>query len=90
MRPSRFLNEIPPEYIQTLNVRPVHTESESVENFSTGDTVHHRDFGLGVVQKCYETSLGATYDVFFPQSGETRSLVAKYAKLLKSSDDLAY
>jgi DNA helicase-2/ATP-dependent DNA helicase PcrA len=90
MRPSRFLSEIPPEYIQTLNTRPVHLEGEPAENFSPGDTVHHRDFGLGVIQKCYETSLGVTYDVFFPQSEETRSLVAKYAKLLKSSDDLAY
>ncbi len=88
MRPSRFLSEIPPEYVQTLNTRPVETEPS--EDFSPGDTVHHRDFGIGVIQKCYETSLGPTYDVFFPQSQETRSLVAKYAKLLKSSDDLAY
>ena len=90
MQPSRFLNEIPPEYIQPLNPKPSHAEFDPAMSFSPGDTVHHRDFGLGVVQKCYETSLGATYDVFFPQSGETRSLVAKYAKLLKSSDDLAY
>jgi DNA helicase II / ATP-dependent DNA helicase PcrA len=89
MRPSRFLNEIPPEYINSLNTRPIPT-GEASEDFSVGDTVHHRDFGRGVVQKCYETSLGATYDVFFPNSGETRSLVAKYAKLLKSSDDMAH
>ncbi|MBS0648457.1 MAG: UvrD-helicase domain-containing protein [Verrucomicrobia bacterium] len=88
MRPSRFLNEIPPEYIQALNARPI--GGESSEEFARGDTVHHRDFGLGIIQKCYETSLGLTYDVFFPQSGETRSLVAKYAKLLKSSEDMAY
>lgn len=87
MQPSQFLNEIPPEYIQNLSPKPF--QGESSEDFSTGDTVHHRDFGVGVVQKCYETSLGATYDVFFPQSGETRSLVAKYAKLLKTSDNLA-
>jgi DNA helicase II / ATP-dependent DNA helicase PcrA len=89
MRPSRFLNEIPPEYIHPLNTRPI-VSGESSEDFSTGETVHHRDFGIGVIQKCYETSLGPTYDVFFPQSGETRSLVAKYAKLIKSSDDLSY
>jgi DNA helicase-2/ATP-dependent DNA helicase PcrA len=83
MRPSRFLNEIPPEYIQPLNTRPISLSEESSEEFAIGDTVHHRDFGLGVIQKCYETSLGPTYDVFFPQSGETRSLVAKYAKLIK-------
>lgn len=88
MRPSRFLNEIPPEYIHALNARPI--GGESSEEFVKGDTVHHRDFGLGIIQKCYETSLGLTYDVFFPQSGETRSLVAKYAKLLKSSEDMAY
>lgn len=88
MRPSRFLSEIPPEYIETLNPRPAQVEGAYSEEFSQGETVHHRDFGLGVVRRCYETSLGTTYDVFFPQSGETRSLVAKYAKLLKSSEDL--
>ncbi|MGH7806910.1 MAG: 3'-5' exonuclease, partial [Thermodesulfobacteriota bacterium] len=80
MRPSRFLNEIPPEYIQTLNPKPAATPSEEL---ALGDIVHHRDFGEGVIQKCYETSLGPTYDVFFSTSGETRSLVAKFARLLK-------
>lgn len=83
MRPSRFLSEIPPEYLKPFHrTVEVHYDEESV--FEEGDTVHHRDFGSGVIQKSYQTSLGLTYDVFFPDSEATRSLVAKYAKLSKS------
>lgn len=84
MRPSRFLDEIPSEYVQELTPRrSIRTDEEELH---IGDTVHHRDFGLGIIQKQYETSLGLTYDVFFSQSSRVHSLVAKYAKLVKSSD----
>jgi hypothetical protein len=36
--------------------------------FEPGDTVFHKEFGEGIVQKTYQTSLGLTYDVFFPQA----------------------
>lgn len=81
MRPSRFLSEIPPEYINHLNPRP--QAQEPAEDLQVGDTVHHRDFGQGVIERIYETSLGLTYDVFFPESDDTRTLVAKYAKLTR-------
>jgi DNA helicase II / ATP-dependent DNA helicase PcrA len=84
MRPSRFLSEVPPEYINSLTPRSIPI-GEISEEFFVGNTVYHRDFGAGVVQKCYETSLGPTYDILFAQSGETRSLVAKYAKLIKDT-----
>ncbi len=86
MRPSRFLAEIPSEYIQDLTPRPRSHTSGTDEELHIGDTVHHRDFGLGIIQRQYETSLGLTYDVFFSQSSRVHSLVAKYAKLIKSSE----
>lgn len=86
MEPSRFLSEVPPEYVHRLNAKPV-ASSDAIEK---GDVVHHRDFGMGRVQKCYETSLGVTYDVFFPEIHQVKSLVAKYAKLVKCPDDVTY
>jgi DNA helicase-2/ATP-dependent DNA helicase PcrA len=80
MRPSRFLNEIPKEYLKVVSERPSSYEG-SPEGFSIGSRVYHRDYGSGIVQKAYQTSLGLTYDVLFPESGIERSLVAKYAKL---------
>jgi DNA helicase II / ATP-dependent DNA helicase PcrA len=119
MIPSRFLKEIPAEYLQ--NVSPTDREREEridrrereerVENgeeknfpmktfqerkkkeafaiekereekeFSIGDKVEHKIFGIGIIQKSYESSVGKTYDVYFPEDQMERSLVAKYAKL---------
>ncbi len=79
MRPSRFLNEIPKEYLQIVGKEK--QEQEYDEAFSIGARVHHRDYGIGIVQNSYNTSLGLTYDVLFEESGIERSLVAKYAKL---------
>lgn len=84
MRPSRFLAEVPSEYINELTPRPRSAGTD--EELNIGDTVHHRDFGLGIIQRQYETSLGMTYDVFFSQSSRVHSLVAKYAKLIKASE----
>jgi len=91
MRPSRFLLEIPAEYLHAY-----HRSARSIENneepfnetdspFQNGDSVLHKDFGVGTVQKSYQTSLGLTYDVYFPNLHSTRSLIAKYAKLKKES-----
>ncbi len=82
MRPSRFLAEIPSEYIKELSFRP--PIRKAAGELQVGDTVHHRDFGVGIIQRQYETSLGLTYDVFFSHSSRVHSLVAKYAKLVKS------
>ncbi len=79
MLPSRFLKEIPTEYLDILHKKHVEPISE---DFSEGDIVKHKDFGLGIVQKRYNTSIGTAYDVFFPDSNTSRSLIAKYAKLV--------
>lgn len=88
MRLSRFIKEIPPSYLKThlpssflQNSEPAEEEGEEGA-FTIGSSVFHRDFGNGIIQKSYNTSLGLTYDVFFPQNRTTRSLVARFAKLL--------
>ena len=82
MRSSRFLQEIPTVFMHSYHrngfVEEVATEGS--KEFVLGEEVFHRDFGSGVVQKVYSTSLGLTYDVLFSQ-GNVRSLVAKFAKL---------
>ncbi len=67
MRPSRFLSEIPEEHMKKY-----HTESytpyghdNTPTTLEPGDIVHHKDFGNGMIQKVYNTSLGITYDVLF-------------------------
>lgn len=86
MRPSRFLSEIPSEYMQILQKGVSYTsnveQSYEETTFQPGETVFHKDFGAGIVHKVYQTSLGLTYDVFFPKANTTRTLVAKYAKLI--------
>ncbi len=89
MRPSRFLKEIPEHYLQSFHqsfsARTQSGEEEyepSAETFEPGTVVFHKDFGAGIIQKAYNTSLGLTYDVLFPQAQITRSLVAKFAKLI--------
>ena len=85
MRPSRFLSEIPEIYLKKYHKEsysPYEFEQEAGD-LNPGDTVYHKDFGKGTIQKAYNTSLGLTFDVLFETSGQNRSLVAKYAKLSK-------
>ncbi len=89
MRPSRFIKEIPEEFLesQRLSIKDRSREDiiydERETPFELGESVFHKDFGKGIVQKVYNTSLGLTYDVFFPQANTMRSLVAKFAKLIR-------
>lgn len=91
MRPSRFLKEIPAQYLENFSAPSLHRESSSEleyderpEGFSPGDPVIHKEFGSGVIKKAYQGSFGLTYEVHFPESGLNRTLVAKYAKLQPS------
>ena len=82
MAPSRFLKEIPPHLLYNLSSKPSsQPTSESTEGFSPGDPVYHQQFGAGVIQKSFQGSFGLTYEVHFPDTNTTRSLVAKFAKL---------
>jgi DNA helicase-2/ATP-dependent DNA helicase PcrA len=78
MRPSRFLMEVPKQYLRNYQED---LEEEANCDFIPGDLVIHKEFGVGTVQKVYETSLGLTYDVLFAAGKITRALIAKYAKL---------
>ncbi len=84
MRPSRFLKEIPAQYLEnyspTLHIREEEGPLEEV-GFTQGDQVIHKEFGTGIVQKAFQGSFGLTYEVHFPNTQTTRTLVAKYAKL---------
>jgi DNA helicase-2/ATP-dependent DNA helicase PcrA len=50
-------------------------------SFFVGDKVFHSTLGKGIVKKCYQTSMGETFDVFFEKDKALYSLVGKYAKL---------
>jgi DNA helicase-2/ATP-dependent DNA helicase PcrA len=80
MQPSRFLQEIDPSHIQSHSCEEDESPKTSGE-FLPGTPVLHQDFGRGIIKKNYNTSLGVTYDVFFPALNSTKSLVAKFAKL---------
>lgn len=102
-RPSRFLKEIPGEYVEKYEVpkfssrfqallnpiqretREVKTEidldSLSSEEFVIGDTVFHKEFGIGQVKETYQGSMGLTYKIFFTKDNSLKTLVAKYASL---------
>jgi DNA helicase-2/ATP-dependent DNA helicase PcrA len=75
MRPSRFLKEIPDEFIHDLS------RSNQGTTFSPGDKVYHQQFGMGIIQQSFDTALGLTYEIYFPDSEMSRSIVARFAKL---------
>lgn len=90
-RASRFIREIPKMYLtrggasysyeRTNQVEEI--EEAYLEDLKPGDSVFHKDFGVGIVQESYESTLGLTYKVLFAKENRPKSLVAKYAKLKK-------
>jgi DNA helicase-2/ATP-dependent DNA helicase PcrA len=86
MRSSRFLKEISNQYLEKMCYPPRHLDCEEIaetpsDDFSPGDKVLHQQFGSGIIQNVSNSSLGLTYEVYFPQAQISRTLVAKYAKL---------
>lgn len=88
MRPSRFLKEIPAQFLQNQSPTYLHTsapeEPSHHEGFDPGSSVYHSEFGSGTIEKAYQGSFGLTYDVYFHDTNTKRTLVAKYAKLKPS------
>lgn len=82
MRKSRFLKEIPDQFIEKSGVSHF---SDTVEkpspSFTTGDVVFHPQFGVGRIENTMEGSLGITYDILFSNDGKVRKLAAKYSNL---------
>jgi DNA helicase-2/ATP-dependent DNA helicase PcrA len=84
MRPSRFLSEIPSEYLEDFHAPTTISYDDPFYDdsvFAPGQLVLHRDFGKGIIEKSFQTSHGLTYEIFFPQLNSRRTLVAKFAKL---------
>ncbi|MDP1880665.1 MAG: UvrD-helicase domain-containing protein [Parachlamydiaceae bacterium] len=53
------------------------------ESFNIGDCVKHKDFGKGEVQDVYEGSMGVTYKIRFEKDGGLKTIIAKYAHLIR-------
>lgn len=81
MKPSRFLQELPEEDLTFDKKASSYTDFTEDSGLPAGTVVKHKCFGRGVIKKAYQTSLGLTYDVFFPESSSLKTLIAKYAKL---------
>jgi len=92
-QPSRFINEIPDEFIEEVRPRvqvsrPMHAPSHrstSVRQGSEigvrlGQRVHHKKFGDGVILNCEGQGAHARVEVNFETAG-TKWLVLSYANL---------
>jgi len=94
--PSRFLNEIPSERIETIRARtnavsqgggyspmaPKHTMTLNETGFLPGEQVHHQKFGQGTVIDTEGADKSARIQVNFKHAG-SKWLVLAYAKLEK-------
>lgn len=83
---SRFLAEIPEEYTHRAQVNQYQRafpkiSIEEEEESREGQIVIHKEFGKGIIEREYVTSLGKTLDVKFFGDGERRALVERFAKL---------
>ena len=56
---------------------------EDIPELAVGDAVVHPEFGIGVLSKLYEGTVGLTYKVVFSKDGRERTIVARLAKLKK-------
>lgn len=91
MRPSRFLRELPTQYLEQVGAVARAREqdleervsSEGEEPFAIGELVFHHEFGVGRVESCYEGSAGLTYRILFNNDLVEKSVVAKFAKLTR-------
>jgi len=87
-RQSRFVKEIPSQYIEKIReVRAIHAKQQtniaSEAEFSPGDAVFHSQFGAGIIEGISQESVGMTYTVRFSRANEVKTLVARFAKLIK-------
>lgn len=97
--PSRFIREVPAEYMERIRKSLISSEKKSIAKeveddveevlnepiyvYDVGSTIFHKDFGVGIIRDTQQGSLGLTYKIFFSKDNRERSIVAKYAKLKK-------
>jgi len=91
-RKSRFIEEIAPDTIERVDekrrvsapkVEAFFEEEAEACEFKVGDKVMHKDFGIGEIKEAMISSLGLVYKVYFMKTGSQKSLVAKYAPLMR-------
>jgi DNA helicase-2/ATP-dependent DNA helicase PcrA len=81
-RPSRFLGEISDQHVEYLSEIELENLKEfGDDSFYVESLVSHPIFGDGIIKKIYNTSFGKTYDIYFEEDREIKTLAAKYAKL---------
>jgi DNA helicase-2/ATP-dependent DNA helicase PcrA len=87
-RPSRFLDEIPREFLEGLEAQSDEVDAlglyaaddEAASGFSAGDRVEHDHFGRGRIVRLVGSGANARATVAFDDAGEKQLLLA-YAKL---------
>lgn len=97
--PSRFLKEIPKQYLDVVGSGRVFnwdpeiedisqepslcTPDESFSSFDEGDKVIHPEFGIGRIQEIMNETQNLKYSILFDGTEEPKLISAKYAKLTK-------
>lgn len=98
-RPSRFIREIPFEYIEKVRLGADYTRpsykggsafseeerfsDEQESSLKPGDAVFHKEFGVGIVREVSDHTLGLVYKIRFSKDEKEKTLVAKHASLIK-------
>jgi DNA helicase-2/ATP-dependent DNA helicase PcrA len=92
-KPSRFISEIPQDYIEhkgvsvqrrSSGISPLVSSSVSevkVNSYEEGETVMHAAWGTGVVRQVEGQGADAVLYIVF--SGKKKKLLARYAPLMK-------
>ncbi|WP_073157292.1 DNA helicase PcrA [Seinonella peptonophila] len=89
--PSRFLKEIPAEYLDLITQSSTHSQVISVQNqprpeprfdWRSGDRVKHRAWGIGTIVAVNGEGEGTELDIAFPEIG-VKKLLAQYAPIEK-------
>ena len=87
-RPSRFLEEIPPELLEGHAAEEEEDdvlgeyESKTGDDLRIGETVMHDHFGRGSIERLQGAGVNARATVHFSQYG-SKTLLLQYAKLTK-------
>jgi DNA helicase-2/ATP-dependent DNA helicase PcrA len=86
MRPSRFLREVPREYLNPLRGPISLSKNESIHSshpicLSVGVTVFHPQFGVGRIEAINPSSQGDMLKVFFMKDNACKTLLKDVAPL---------
>lgn len=86
MRPSRFLRDIPREYLNPLRgpislAKKEEIPSRNVLDFTVGASVFHPHFGIGRIEAIHSSSQGDMLKVFFMKEGACKTLLKDVAPL---------